>query len=205
MKLSGRMTRSTDECEMSRSCHSAMFSSAAIALPRSSRASPVICSQPIGLRLCGIADEPFWPLPNGSSISPISVFCRPADLQRELLERRGRRSPASSSARRADRAGSPATRPAPAQAELLADARLDRRIEVRERADRARDLADARRRRARAARGRDRAAAPAYHSASLTPSVIGSAWTPWVRPIIGVRRCSSARSRDRLHQRRRGP
>ena len=77
MKLSGRMTRSTDECEMSRSCHSATFSSAAIALPRSSRARPVICSQPIGLRLCGIADEPFWPLPNGSSISPISVFCRP--------------------------------------------------------------------------------------------------------------------------------
>ena len=31
MKLSGRMTRSTDECEMSRSCQSATFSSAAIA------------------------------------------------------------------------------------------------------------------------------------------------------------------------------
>ena len=26
MKLSGRITRSTDECEMSRSCQSAMFS-----------------------------------------------------------------------------------------------------------------------------------------------------------------------------------
>ena len=77
MKLSGRITRSTDECEMSRSCHSATFSSAAIALARISRASPTICSQPIGLRLCGIADEPFWPLPNGSSTSPISVFCRP--------------------------------------------------------------------------------------------------------------------------------
>jgi hypothetical protein len=38
--------------------------------------------------LCGIADEPFCPLPNGSSTSPISVFCRPADLERELLERR---------------------------------------------------------------------------------------------------------------------
>ena len=71
------MTRSTDECEMSRSCHSAMFSIAAIALRRSSRARPQICSQPIGLRLCGIADEPFWPFANGSSTSPISVFCRP--------------------------------------------------------------------------------------------------------------------------------
>ena len=77
MKLSGRMTRSTDECEMSRSCQSALFSSAAMALPRSSRASPTICSQPIGLRLCGIADEPFCPLANGSSTSPISVFCSP--------------------------------------------------------------------------------------------------------------------------------
>ena len=62
---------------MSRSCHSATFSSAAIALARTSRARPVICSHPIGLRLCGIADEPFCPRPNGSSTSPISVFCSP--------------------------------------------------------------------------------------------------------------------------------
>ena len=33
----------------------------------------------------------------------------------------------------------------------------------------------------------------AYHSASFRPKVIGSACTPCVRPIIGVRRCSSAR------------
>ncbi len=77
MKLSGRITRSTEECEMSRSCQRAMFSSAAIALLRINRARPVICSQPIGLRLCGMAEEPFCPLANGSSTSPISVFCRP--------------------------------------------------------------------------------------------------------------------------------
>jgi len=35
----------------------------------------------------------------------------------------------------------------------------------------------------------------AYQSASFRPNVIGSACTPWVRPIIGVRRCSSARAR----------
>jgi len=29
--------------------------------------------------------------------------------------------------------------------------------------------------------------------ASLCPKVIGSAWMPWLRPIITVRRCSSAR------------
>ena len=33
------------------------------------------CSQPTGLRLCGIADEPFCPAPNGSSTSRTSVFC----------------------------------------------------------------------------------------------------------------------------------
>ena len=62
---------------MSRSCQSATFSSEACALARSSRARPQICSQPIGLRLCGIADEPFCPFANGSSTSPISVFWRP--------------------------------------------------------------------------------------------------------------------------------
>ena len=103
----------------------------------------MICSQPIGLRLCGIADEPFWPLPNGSSISPISVFCRPrissanfssdaaviasADQQLGVAValdhlRRDRRR---------------------LQAQALAHPRLDRRVEVREHADRAGDLADA--------------------------------------------------------------
>ena len=33
-------------------------------------------SETIGLRLCGIADEPFWPLPNGSSTSRTSVRAR---------------------------------------------------------------------------------------------------------------------------------
>ncbi len=61
---------------MSRSCHRAMFSSAATALPRTTRAKPQIRSQVIGLRLCGIAEEPFWPRPNGSSASRTSVRCR---------------------------------------------------------------------------------------------------------------------------------
>ena len=51
MKLSGTMTRSTEECEMSRSCQSATFSSAAIAFARTSLARPVTCSQPIGVAL----------------------------------------------------------------------------------------------------------------------------------------------------------
>ena len=43
---------------MSRSCHRAMFSNAVCALARTTRASPEICSDVMGLRLCGIADDP---------------------------------------------------------------------------------------------------------------------------------------------------
>ena len=74
-KLSGTITRSTDEWLMSRSCQSATFSSAASAFARTSRARPVTCSQPTGLRLCGMAELPFWLSPNGSSTSRTSVFC----------------------------------------------------------------------------------------------------------------------------------
>ena len=34
---------------------------------------PAIRSDRIGLRLCGIAELPFWPARNGSINSPISV------------------------------------------------------------------------------------------------------------------------------------
>ena len=61
---------------MSRSCQSATFSRPVTAAPRTTRASPQIRSETIGLRLCGIADEPFWPLPNGSSTSRTSVRAR---------------------------------------------------------------------------------------------------------------------------------
>ena len=44
--------------------------------PRRTRASPLIVSAEIGLRLWGIADEPFWPALNPSCTSPTSVRCR---------------------------------------------------------------------------------------------------------------------------------
>ena len=47
--------------------------------------------------------------------------------------------------------------------------------------------------RARSTRVRARPSS-ACHRASFSPKVIGSACTPWVRPIIGVSRCSRARS-----------
>ena len=61
---------------MSRSCQSATFSSAGVTAERTRRARPVRFSVSTGLRLCGIADEPFWPSEKYSSASSTSVRCR---------------------------------------------------------------------------------------------------------------------------------
>ena len=61
---------------MSRSCHSATFSSATTAFPRMTRAKPLSRSPVMGLRLCGMAELPFWPSPKNSSTSRTSVRCR---------------------------------------------------------------------------------------------------------------------------------
>ena len=55
--------------------------------------------------------------------------------------------------------------------------------------------------RARRRRSRSRPSS-AYHSASFRPKVIGSACTPCVRPIIGVRRCLERARRRRRAARR---
>ena len=61
---------------MSRSCQSAMFSKAACALPRSTRARPLICSAVMGFFLCGMAEEPFCFSLKYSCASRTSVRCR---------------------------------------------------------------------------------------------------------------------------------
>ena len=95
---------------MSRSCHSATFSRPPAALPRSTRASPVICSVLIGLRLWGIAEEPFCPARNGSCTSRTSVRCRWRISVREALQAGARRARSRSAARRGGRARRPAWR-----------------------------------------------------------------------------------------------
>ena len=47
-----------------------------IAYPRISLANPQILSDNSGFLLCGIEEDPVWPLPNGSSTSLISVLCK---------------------------------------------------------------------------------------------------------------------------------
>ena len=61
---------------MSRSCHRATLSKATWALDFTTRDRPQTFSMVMGLRLCGMAELPFWPLRNGSSASSVSVFCR---------------------------------------------------------------------------------------------------------------------------------
>ena len=61
---------------MSRSCQRATFSIAGTTAERTRRARPVRFSVRIGLRLCGMADEPFWPGSKDSSASSTSVRCR---------------------------------------------------------------------------------------------------------------------------------
>ena len=145
---------------MSRSCQSATFSSAGTTVERTSRASPVRFSDSTGLRLCGIDDEPFWPGAKYSSASRNSVRCEMADLGREPLDRRG------DQRQRHEELGVAVARDhlgrdrLGREAELLGDIRLDRRVDVGEGADRARNRAGrdlaARRDEARRGRGRIR-------------------------------------------------
>ena len=61
---------------MSRSCQRAIFSRPTRLFARTTRASPQMRSEMIGLRLCGIALEPFWPLLKRSCASRTSVRCQ---------------------------------------------------------------------------------------------------------------------------------
>ena len=179
---------------MSRSCQSATSSSAGTTAARTMRARPQRFSLRIGLRLWGIALEPFWPdgerLLGLADLAPLPVAHvrrEPLDRRRDERERREeRRVPIARDDLRRDRLGREAERRRARAASIV-------RREVRVRADRAGDLAD-----------RDLARAPprgasapraisAWCPASARPKVTGSAKMPWLRPIIGVFACSRAR------------
>ena len=180
---------------MSRSCHSATFSSAAWALPRSTRASPEICSLLIGLRLCGIDEEPFWPGPERLLRLAHLGALQVADLGREALEagagERDRAQQLGVAVARDDLRRDVLAR----EAEAREHARLELGAGRGVRADRARDRADRRPASKRALAGaRALRCASKAKPASLTPKVVGSACTPWVRPTHSVSTCSRARA-----------
>ena len=167
---------------MSRSCQRATFSSPTCAAARTTRARPQIRSAVIGFRLCGIADEPFWPaaerLLDLAHLRPREV----ADLERERVERRGDRRRASESScacrsrwmicvewgagSRPSRSHASRSSSGPVAAYVpTAPDSLPTRIS---------SSADS-------SRSRSRSSSNAQ-PASFSPKVVGSAWTPCVRP-----------------------
>ena len=178
---------------MSRSCQRATFSRPTSEFARTTRASPQIRSATTGFRLCGIDDEPFWPRPNGSCTSPTSVRarCRTSSAK-ESREDATTASAARSSAWRSRwriwvevGAGS---RPSRSHASRSSSGSVAAYVPTAPESLPTRIPSSA-----RATRSRPRASSKAQPT-SLSPNVVGSAWTPCVRPICSVSRCSSARA-----------
>ncbi len=105
------------------------------------RASPVTFSDSTGLRLCGIAEEPFWPSEKNSSASSTSVRCR------WRISVASRSTEDGDDAERGEIHGVPVARDDLRRHRLdrephrLGDMRLHARIDLREGADGARDRA----------------------------------------------------------------
>ena len=157
---------------MSRSCQSGTFSRPTTAAARTTRARPEIRSATFGLRLCGIADEPFIPAANGSSTSRTSVRAR------WRISVANRSSDVAHERERDEQLGVPVARDhlrrdgIRLEAEPLAGDPLDLGVDRGVRADRAGELADADRleRALEARRGRGRARTPSRRASSRTSS-----------------------------------
>ena len=124
---------------MSRSCHSVTFSSAGTTATRTIRARPHRFSLSTGLRLCGIAEEPFWPGWKNSSASRTSRPLQMPHLGRQPLDAAGDHAQGAEERRMAvarDDLGRHRFRPQP---QPLGDIFFHPRIEMREGADRAAD------------------------------------------------------------------
>ena len=146
-----------------------------------------------GLRLCGIADEPFWPAPNGSCTSATSVRARCRISSANLSSDEATIASAVSSSACRSRCEDLRRGRRRLETEALAGDPLELRVGCGVGADRAGELADAHPlERARDA-SRPRSSSNAQ-PASFRPKVVGSACTPCVRPICSVARCSSARA-----------
>ena len=179
------MTRSTDEWLMSLSCHRGTFSRAETAQERTSRASPHTFSDSTGLRLWGMAEDPICLSVKGSSASRTSVRCRwrtsTANFSTELastartlkkkawrsrwmtwLETGSGVSPAALHTYSSTSGGTCANVPTAPETmpQRTSSAACSSRARFRR--------------------------ISSCHRASLRPKVMGSACTPWVRPIMGV-------------------
>ena len=103
--VSGAMTRSTEECEMSRSCHSATFSSAGTTAERTTRGEP---GQVLGQdRVALVRHRRGALLPRREILLRLAHFgaLQVADLGGEPLDRRGDQRQRHEELRRGGRAG----------------------------------------------------------------------------------------------------
>jgi hypothetical protein len=177
---------------MSRSCQSATSSSAGTARPDDAREAAEVLAQD-GVALVGHRARALLPAGEAllglGDLGPLPV----AHVRREPLDPRGDSASAEKSAACRSRATTCVATVSGCEAELAEGERLDRPARGARRSRRRRRSC---RRRSRARREEPRAPALRLGEvpASTTPNVTGSAWMPWLRPIIGVALCSSARS-----------
>ena len=177
---------------MSRSCQSATFSIAGITLMRTRRASPVRFSLSTGLRLWGMAEEPFCPLEKNSSASSTSVRCMwRISMAMFSIELAITPSVAKNIAWRSRgitwvEIGSGLS---PSFSHTCAStfgsilANVPTAPEIAQVATSSR---------AATSRFSPRSIS-AWKRAKVSPMVVGSAWMPWLRPILTVSLCSKAR------------
>ena len=144
----------------------------------------------MGLRLWGMAEEPFWPAAKPSSTSRTSVRCR----WRSSTAISSIVAPTDAQAHRYSACRSRAmtcvagTGVRPSAAHTWRSTKGSTLAYVPTAPD---SLPTATASRAERRRVRSRSACR-HHRATFVPNVVGSAWTPWVRPIMAVSRWRSA-------------
>ena len=186
---------------MSRSCHSATFSSAGMtaAAHQAGEAGQVLASAPD----CACAASPTSPSALARNTPPPPAPRCAAGGGSRWRAARSSEATTPSAAKNAawrSRGITWVETGSDAQAQLLRDMLFDARVDVGEGADRAGDRAGGD---LLARRDQPRAGARelGVGQASLRPKVVGSAWMPWLRPMVGVSLCSKARRFERGEQR----
>ena len=187
-------TRSAEECEMSRSCQSGDVLEPTTALRADHAGEPRDALAHDRVALVRHRRRALLAAANGSSASRTSVRCR------WRISVANRSSDAADHGQRREEARVPVARDDLRRRRLDARGRAlerdaPRRAGRRCRRRRPRPTACRRRRRRARRRGAPgRARARTHQPSSFRPKVVGSACTPWVRPMHGVERCSSARA-----------
>ena len=172
--------------------------------PRTTRASPQICSEVTGLRLCGIAELPFCPAPKDSSASRTSVRCRWRTSRAIFSHRRADEGERRDVMRRGGRAESPGRRSAPDSRSERAQMRSSASGPMWPKVPTAPEILPTRMSSAACARTRARSRRPSsYQMASLQPErdrlgvdAVGAADLDGVLELVarGASRTSSRRS-----------